>query len=89
VRLVRRDQTVPHWKRDIGKRFRIGYYRPSDGLDCIWLVNDAGEYEQSTDRTHLKSYFEIERVSQETDLFGESKRPLVPIEKGNMAQKAR
>jgi hypothetical protein len=76
VRLVRFDRTTPRWKTDVGRRFRVGYYRPKDGLDCIWLVNNMGEYEQTTDRGTLLRFFDIERTSKESDYFGEKRRPL-------------
>jgi hypothetical protein len=70
VRLLRTDNRTPEWKRDIGRQFRVGYYSRKDGLDCIWLVNEDGEYEQTTDRKFLLKYFEIEYLSQEKNLFG-------------------
>ena len=76
VRLARFDRTTPQWELDRGRRFRIGYYRPKDGIDCIWLVNDMGEYEQTTDRETLLRFFEIERLSKESDYFGAKQRPL-------------
>jgi|SRR5260370_1920889 len=57
VRLTRADDRTPNWKKDIGRHFRVGYYSPKDGLDCIWLVNEEGEYEQTTDRKFLLKYF--------------------------------
>jgi hypothetical protein len=57
-------------KRDVGRRFRIGYYRPSAGLDVIWLVNELGEYEQSIDHEFLLRYFVVDKLSDETDPYG-------------------
>jgi hypothetical protein len=68
------------WRKDVARRFRIGYYSPKDGLDCIWLVNDNGEYEQTTDRKFLLKYFEIE-TSDETNLYGTGKRRLAKLKK--------
>src|SRR6516165_8570173 len=65
VRLVKADRQSPTWRKDVGRRFRVGYYSRKDGLDCIWLVNEDGEYEQTTDRESLLKYFEIERLSHE------------------------
>jgi hypothetical protein len=65
VRLVKADRHTPTWRKDVGRRFRVGYYSRKDGLDCVWLVNEDGEYEQSTDRESLLKYFEIERLSHE------------------------
>ena len=69
----------PDWKADRGRMFRIGYYSRADGLDCIWLVNDSGEYEQTTDRQSLLQNFVILHLSDETDLYGEKRRPLRPL----------
>lgn len=54
-------------------------YGRQDGLDCLWLVNEQGEYEQTTDRELLVRYFEPVRVSREADLFGDNKPKLRPI----------
>ena len=76
VRLVRADQTTPVYRKNLGRQFRVGYYSPQDGLDCIWLVNENGEYEQTTDREDLLSYFKIERLSIERNYCGTGKRKL-------------
>ena len=76
VRLVRADDRTPSWRNDIGREFRVGYYNPTDGLDCIWLVNEDGEYQQTTDLKFLLKYFDVEYWSQEKNLFGRGKRPL-------------
>ena len=81
VRLVGTDKRTRAWRRDVGRRFRIGYYSRRDGLDCIWLVNDNGEYEQTTDREFLLKYFEIERLSGETNFYGTGKRRLSKLKK--------
>jgi len=78
VRLSRYDDSTPQWRRQIGRVFRVGYYSSQDGLDCIWLVNDAGEYEQTIDRRTLLMYFELLKLSHESDLFGENRTPLGP-----------
>lgn len=59
--------------------FRIGYYNREDGLQCIWLVNDAGEYEQTTDRQALLKHFVILKLSNERDLFGDARPALRPL----------
>ena len=79
VRLSRYDDTTPEWRKSVGRTFRIGYYSRRDGLDCIWLVNDAGEYEQTTDRQSLLMYFDIIRLSHESNHFGTQRPPLRPI----------
>jgi len=70
VRLVRADVQTPSWKKDIGRRFRVGYYSRKDGLDCIWLVNEQGEYEQTTNLKFLLKYFDVEHWSREKNFFG-------------------
>jgi hypothetical protein len=76
VRLIRADDQTPSWKKDIGREFRVGYYSRKDGLDCIWLVNEEGEYEQTTDRKFLLKYFDVEHWSREKDFFGRGRRRL-------------
>jgi hypothetical protein len=68
-RLVRSDAKTPDWKADVGRIFRIGYYSRQDGLDVIWLVNERGQYEQSTDRDFRLKYFEPVEISDESDLM--------------------
>jgi hypothetical protein len=51
-----------------------------DGLDCIWLVNDKGEYEQTLDHEWLARFFEIESVSKERSLYGRNRPKFSPID---------
>jgi HEAT repeats/PBS lyase HEAT-like repeat len=74
--LVRADRQTPSWQKEIGRQFRVGYYSRKDGLDCIWLVNERGKYEQTTGRDFLYKYFEIEELSQEKNFYGIGKRRL-------------
>lgn len=67
---MRADGQRSAWREDGGRQFRVGYYSSKDGLDCIWLVNENGEYEETTDRKFLLKFFEIEHLSQESSLFG-------------------
>jgi hypothetical protein len=76
VELTRADGAAARWKANVGRRFRVGYYSRQDGLDCIWLVNDAGEYEQTTDHGALAKYFKIVKRSKEKDFFGANRRRL-------------
>ena len=50
-----------------------------DGFDCIWLVNEKGKYEQSTDRDGLVRCFQTERLSDERDYYSLHKRKLGPL----------
>jgi len=79
VRMVRADHTTPSRQKQIGREFRVGYYSRQDGLDCIWLVNEDGKYEQTTDREGLLRYFEIVRLTEERDYYGVHKRRLGPL----------
>lgn len=76
---VRCDRETPSSRADVGRIFRIGYYRQQDGLDVIWLVNEKGEYEQTTDRDYLEKYFEPLEISDESDLFGAKKSKFKPL----------
>jgi len=48
-------------------------------LDCIWLVNENGTYEQTTDLAFLLKYFDLEHLSQEKNFYGRGKRRLRKI----------
>ena len=54
----------------------MGYYSPKKGLDCIWLVNEGGKYEQTADRKFLLKYFDIEHLSEERGFFGRGRQRL-------------
>jgi hypothetical protein len=79
VRLVRADRRTPTWQKDVGRQFRVGYYSRKAGLNCIWLVNENGEYEQTVDRDFLLKYFVLEYLSDEKDYYGQRKRQLGKI----------
>jgi hypothetical protein len=78
-RLVHCDDRTPAWKSQVGRVFRIGYYSRQDGLDCLWLVDEQGKYEQTTDRKFLLRYFDPVRLNRETDLFGDNRPRLRAI----------
>jgi hypothetical protein len=69
-------------RAEAGRAFRVGYYSREDGLDCIWLVNDAGEYEQTVDRDYLVKHFDVVRLGRAADPFGEGEPRLRPLRKG-------
>jgi hypothetical protein len=71
VRIARATSRQPAWGNQLGRVFRVGYYRPSDGLDCVWLVDDAGNYVETVDQAMIRTHFTIEHLSDERDLFGE------------------
>ena len=67
------------WGDDQGTIFRIGYYSRQDGLNCVWLVNETGTYEQTTDQKSIENDFEVLQLAAETDLFGINREALGPI----------
>ena len=69
---------LANWNEDRGRIFRIGYYSKQDGLDCVWLVNEAGEYEQATDQQSIRDDFELLHLSDETDMYGVERDILGP-----------
>ena len=77
VRLARSDRATRSWREEIGRVFRIGYYSRMDGLDCIWLVNDDGKYEQTLDHEFLYRYFDVLHFAKDTNWYGH-KRPRIP-----------
>lgn len=85
-RLVRSDSNTPDWKKDVGREFRVGYYSKQDGLDVIWLVNEDGKYEQTTDRQFLLKYFEPVEISDESDLYGSAKPQLRRLRRASMSR---
>ena len=73
---VRRDVGKP-WTRKAGQVFRVGYYSKTDGLDCIWLVDEKGSYDQTIDHECLNEFFEIQSIARERSLYGRG-RPQFP-----------
>jgi hypothetical protein len=53
-----------------GRVFRVGYYSKMDGLDCIWLVDETGHYEQTIDHECLNKFFEVQSLGKERSLYG-------------------
>src|SRR6266404_2498542 len=62
-----------------GREFRVGYYNRQDGLACVWLVNEAGEYEQTWDQRGIAEDFEVLFMSDETDLHGDRREAMGPL----------
>jgi hypothetical protein len=62
-----------------GPRFRAGYYIWRDGLDCIWLVNDAGKYLQAIDHDLLQQHFEVASKCKGRSVYGRNRAKLLPI----------
>jgi hypothetical protein len=83
VRLVHYDRRTPLGRGQVGRVLRVGYYSRKDGSDCIWLVNDDGEYEQTTDHKLLYWYFDVILLTDDTNWYGRGRPPLPPIRKAD------
>jgi hypothetical protein len=70
VKVVKATSEEPDWIGYEGREFRIGYYSRQDGLDCVWLVDDDGQYSETVDQEMIKTHFEILQRSDESDLYG-------------------
>ena len=75
---VRRGVGKP-WASKAGRIFRVGYYSKMDGLDCVWLVDETGRYDQTIDHEDLHKYFEIQFVAKERSLYGRGRRQFSPL----------
>ncbi len=76
VMVVRVTSEEPDWGGYEGRVFRIGYYNGNDGLDCVWLVNDDGQYQETVNQGMIRTHFEILQRSHESDLYGVD-RPII------------
>lgn len=76
VQVIRVTEEESAWSGYAGRIFRIGYYSKQDGLDCVWLVDDQGEYRETVDQEMIKTHFKVLELSNETDLFG-VERPVI------------
>jgi hypothetical protein len=66
------------WLNEVGRLFRIGYYSRQDGLNCIWLVDEHGKYDQTIDHAFLDKFFKIESISKERSLYGRGRPQFEP-----------
>lgn len=78
VRVVKVTSSEPDWNPEeyLGKEFRIGYYSAQDGLDCVWLVDEQGHYNEAVDQEMIRTHFQVLEMSAEDDLFG-TDRPII------------
>jgi hypothetical protein len=76
VQVIRVTKEEPAWSGYAERIFRIGYYSKQDGLDCVWLVDDQGEYIETVDQEMIKTHFKVLELSNETDFFGVD-RPVI------------
>lgn len=67
--------------QSVGALFRVGYYSPQDGLDCIWLVDEDGEYCETVDRKYLEKYCELVLLTHESDYYGANRTPIKALTK--------
>ena len=63
----------------LGAVFRVGYYSRQDGPNCVWLVNNEGEYCQTWDQLTIRSNFDVVSLSEETDIFGNNRPEIEPL----------
>jgi hypothetical protein len=75
---VRRKTHSP-WAREVGRIFRVGYYGKTDGLDCVWLVDEKGEYSQTIDHESLNRFFDIQSIAKERSLYGRGRPQFPPM----------
>jgi hypothetical protein len=75
---VRRKARSP-WANEIGRRFRVGYYSKMDGLDCIWLVDENGKYDQTIDHESLNKFFDIQSIAKQRSLYGRGRPQFPPM----------
>jgi hypothetical protein len=64
---------------EVGRIFRVGYYSKQDGLDCIWLVNENGKYDQTIDHEYLNKFFDIQSIAKERSLYGRGRPQFLPM----------
>ena len=85
--VVRLRKLFP-WARSkghsVGQRYRVGYYGACRdwSYDEIWLVDDEGDYCWPVYRDFLLKHFEIEKLSNETRLYGRGRPRIGPIRVG-------
>ena len=70
VRIVKVTSEEPAWIGHEGRVFRIGYYSRQDGLNCVWLVDDDGQYSETVDQEMIRTHFEILQLGDESDFYG-------------------
>jgi hypothetical protein len=71
---------APLWNEKIGKKCRVGFYSPEDGLNVIWIVDQYGNYVETTDMEDLYDWFElVDTPKTLADYYGERANPLLPL----------
>ncbi len=70
-------------RKDNGRVFRVGYYSKTDGLDCVWLVNDEGHYEQTVDHEFLYRHFDVIHFADHSNWYGRRRPKIPPIRRAD------
>lgn len=79
IRLIKSDGT-PFWFGKVGRKCRVGYYSPADGLDVIWIVDQFGDYVETTDLSDFHEWFVIvELADAGSDYYGDDSAPFTAI----------
>jgi hypothetical protein len=88
IRLADTGRKSRWWRDNIGRTFRVGYYSRQDGLDCIWIVNDDGQYEQTIDHEFLYKYFDVIHQPNDTNWYGRRRSKLTPIRRAEAKRRS-
>jgi len=83
VRLPASKQARKQWPAKIGRLYRIGYYGGRGGLDCMWLVDENGQYCETIDHDFLFRWYDILVISEERNVYGKDKPELPPIRRAD------
>ena len=68
-----------YFRKQNGRIFRVGYYSKMDGLDCIWLVNDEGGYEQTVNHEFLYRHFDVVQFADHANWYGRRRAKIPAI----------
>jgi hypothetical protein len=79
LRLARLWPRARRQGREVGRLYRVGYYSPRDGVDCVWLVDSQGRYDWTADHLFITKHFELVRRSGERSLYGGKRSRLGPL----------
>ena len=71
---VSRKARSRYYRAQPGAVFRVGYYSRMDGLDCIWLVNDNGHYQETVDHEFLYRNFDVIHLADHCNWYGAGAR---------------
>jgi len=74
-----KDRSDSPWVDKKGCVCRVGFYSESDTLSVVWIVDQNGDYVETTDQVDLSDWFEILFDSQNKDYFANESRPLGKI----------